>query len=329
MKPIYGSLPPKKIKCIVTVGVFDGVHRGHTFILNKLKDEAEKKKVSPIVITFNRPPEIILSHKFLGYLTDTQDKLKLIRNLGMRHVWVLNTTNRLLNYSARDFFSYILENLSVSEFVVGEDFRFGKEQKDVEYLKNICKEFNIGVKTVRKKRIREKTVSSTLIRNFIRQGKIKEANYFLGREYVIKGKIIRGRGVGTDIGFPTANICYNGYVIPAKGVYAASFFIGVEAYPSAVNIGIRPTFISLRNEFHNKGIGSLYNRRSIRLNMPKVHLEAHIINFNRMILGKTAKVVFLEKIRQEKKFSSVKRLVERIKEDALYVLKKFPLSCQI
>ncbi len=327
MKVIYEKLPSRKKRCVVTIGVFDGIHLGHRFILKKTKADARKKGISSLVITFDISPRKFLDKilslnnpknpkPFGGYLTGKGEKIALIESLGIDYLWFLKTKKSLLELSAKDFMDYVFKYFEVKKLIVGEDFRFGhKGRGDLDYLKKLTKEYDFQLSVLKKKSKGKKIISSSAIRSLIKQGKLKQANKLLGRNFSLKAKVGKGKGLGRSLGFPTANLKFGGYVIPGQGVYAAYAVVhsvrdrisngaNRKVYLAVVNIGFQPTV----NKHRNKAI------------------EAHLINFNKNIIDKNIKIVFLEKIRKEKKFPSLQALRSAIQKDIDFVTAKYSAS---
>ena len=326
MKVIFNRLPFKRVKCVATVGVFDGIHFGHQFILEKVKEAAKRKGLPSLVITFNIPPQQFLANKklkldcrpekvFIGSLIDQKDKAALIGSLGIDYLWFLKTKKSLLKLSAQNFIKYIQKYFKIEELIVGEDFRFGhRGGGDLKDLKSMGNKHEFELLIIRKKTKNKKIISSSLIRQFIRKGELKEAEALLGRSFSLKGRVFRGRGLGTVLGFPTANIKTGDYINPARAVYAAYVILGKKMYLAAVNVGLRPTCTFSKST--PKGMASPTG--------PVV--EAHILNLKKNILGKIVKIVFLEKIRQEEKFSSLEALKKAISKDITCLTSKYSVS---
>jgi len=315
MKVICEKLPSKKRKCIATIGVFDGIHLGHQFILNRIKKESQKTKLSSLIITFDILPQQFL-HKnftpsgrksrkdFLGYITDFKQKTSFIKQLNIDYLWFLKTSHYLLELSPRDFIDYICQYFEIKKLIVGEDFRFGYEGKgDVSYLKSLCRKYDFELLITNKRSIDKKVISSSIIRHFIKEGKLRAARRFLGRNFSVRGEVHRGKRLGAKLEFPTANIYIHDYVVPATGVYAAYVALGRKIYLAAVNIGFRPTVEKTK----------------------KAVLEAHIINFRKDILGKTIEIIFMEKVRNEHKFSSLDKLKKAIRKDIDFITSKYSI----
>jgi len=309
-------------KFVATIGGFDGLHLGHQLILRELTKRAKRLKASSLVITFWPNPKKILkdlsvaqnpqsfclpSDKFAGHLMDIACKKKELFHLGIDRICVLKTNLSLLNTSGYFFIDKIVHKFPIVEIVVGEDFKFGQSGLwGIDRLKAFAKTFKFSLKVIKKIKLGEKIISSSLIRKLLRQARFKEAGKLMGRDYILSGKVINGYGLGRKLGYPTANIDnINSFVIPQEGVYAVYVYYAGRIYLGALNIGANPT-VRLAN---------------------KPSLEVHILDFNRNILGKNIKIVFLERIRKEKKFSSLIALKTAIAQDIDFISSRYSVSC--
>ncbi len=313
MKVIFNRLPFKRAKCVATVGVFNGIHLGHQFILKKVSKAARKRGLLSLLITFDVPPQQFLNKKklfhhrrpekeFIGSLTTNDEKIELVSSLGIDCLWFLRTKRSFLKLSAQSFINYIQKYFNIAKLIVGEDFRFGhKGVGDLNDLKRLASEHKFDLSIIRKKAKNNKLISSSLIRQLVQKGKLSQASQLLGRRFSLKARVVKGRGIGSKLGFPTANISVSDYVIPACGVYAACVILGKKTYLSAVSIGTLPTFGKNKN----------------------LVVEAHILNFKKNILGKLIKIVFLERLRAEKEFLSSKALVRAISKDIKRITSKY------
>ena len=332
MKVIFNRLPFKRVKCVATVGVFDGIHLGHQFILRKVREAAREKGLSSLLITFDISPQQFLNKKkllhhrrpekaftplemshseeerarfltgFIGSLTDRDDKIDLVSSLGIDYLWFLKTKRSFLGLSAKSFINYIQKCFNIEKLIVGEDFRFGhKGTGDLSDLRKLAGEHKFNLSIIRKKTKNNKVISSSLIRQLIQKGKLSQAKQLLGRCFSLKGRVVKGRGIGSKLGFPTANISASDYLIPACGVYAAYVVLGKKTYLSAINIGILPKFGKVKG----------------------LVVEAHVLNFKKNILGEPIKIVFLERLREEKNFPSSKDLVSAISKDIKHLTSKY------
>jgi riboflavin kinase/FMN adenylyltransferase len=199
MKLIYRNLPSKRTgSYILTIGVFDGVHLGHRYLLKKLKAEAARKNKPSLVITFDFPPAKIISHNkdFSGYLTDYRQKVSLIEPLGIDYFWVLKVTPKLLRLSANDFLSFVNKYFKIDSIIVGSDFRFGiKAEAGTKELERLSRDYGFSLKIIDKKKFGKDLVSSSFLRGLIKSADLKNTKKFLGRVYSIKGKVIKGKGI--------------------------------------------------------------------------------------------------------------------------------------
>ena len=288
---------------VATIGVFDGIHKGHKFILREVINRAKKYKVSSLVITFWPHPEYILKRKFPGHIMNLTLKRNALLNFGINNVWVLRTTGGLLNMDGFSFINKIISKFIIKEMIVGEDFKFGyKSMWNINKLQEIAGVLRFNLRVIKKIKHNKITVSSSLIRNLIHHGQFSRTKSLIGKDYVFEGKVVKGKGLGTKIGYPTVNIeNVDKLVLPANGVYAVSVYFRNKTYLGAANIGFKPTVQAEK----------------------KYSVEVHIFNFNMNILGKRIKVVFLEKIRKEKKFTSVDSLATKIKKDLNFISSKY------
>ena len=280
----------------LTIGNFDGVHIGHQALIKKLITESKKRNLTPSVMTFEpHPKEFFISENAPSRLTTLREKLEFFLDYGIEKVFVCAFNQKFSNISSEAFMGQILkEQLKVQLLIVGDDFRFGsKRQAGIEDLKkNAFELFEIPEIDVNGKR-----VSSTRIRECLKEGRIQEVNQFLGRPYTISGKVVEGDKRGRQMGFPTANI-HMKHLRPAlTGVYA----VKLGNRNGVANLGVRPTIAGT----------------------PKLLLEVHLLNFNEDIYGQHVQVTFLEKIRDEMKFENIDALIEQIKKDIAHATRYF------
>ena len=280
----------------LTIGNFDGVHIGHQALIKKLIAESKKRNLTPSVMTFEpHPKEFFISENAPSRLTTLREKLEFFLDYGIEKVFVCAFNQKFSNISSEAFMGQILkEQLKVQLLIVGDDFRFGsKRQAGIEDLKkNAFELFEIPEIDVNGKR-----VSSTRIRESLKEGRIQEVNQFLDRPYTISGKVVEGDKRGRQMGFPTANI-HMKHLRPAlTGVYA----VKLGNRNGVANLGVRPTIAGT----------------------PKLLLEVHLLNFNEDIYGQHVQVTFLEKIRDEMKFENIDALIEQIKKDVAHATRYF------
>ena len=318
MKVYHKKLPNLKKPVVATIGVFDGIHLGHTFILKEVKKEAKSRRISSLAITFDILPQQFL-HKFslenkwkprktfLGCITDRQQKKALIKSLGFNYLWLLKTNRKLLELPGNEFIAFISKHFNIQKLIVGSDFCFGYGGRDcVGSLKRLAKQHGFEVSVIKKKTKSKEIISSTHIRKLIKQGDFKAVKSFLGRNFSLSGKVCRGKGLGRELGFPTANIYVKNYTQPAEGVYSVLVKLEKKIYLGAVYIG----------------------ERDEGLNKP-ILIETHIIGFNKSILNKKITIFFLEKLRNKKKFRSLSPLIKNIQKDIKTITSKCStLTCQ-
>jgi len=281
----------------LTIGVFDGVHRGHQQILAKLTAGAHENGAPAVVLTFWPHPGVVLGkRKHLKSLTTPDERAGLLGDLGVDAVVTQPFTPEIAELSALDFMRLVSERLGLRSLWIGYDFALGHNREgNLERLTEIGKELGYGVQAIGPVKNRMDVLSSSLIRQCIRDGEVACAAESLGRFYALSGRVVHGDGRGRKINIPTANIDYpKDKVIPAHGVYACWAWIGREKYRAAVNIGVNPTFIPDKET-------------------PNV--EAHILDFERDLYGDELKLKFVERLRDELKFESVDALLKQIHVD--------------
>lgn len=284
----------------VALGFFDGVHLGHVEIIKNAVAYAKEKKVKSVVVTFSNHPHTEITGQAPKLLTTFEEKLDLIKSLGVDAVLALEFNSKVRRMSAQDYFTKILVESLNSRFIsIGYDHKFGFNQEgSPEKLKEWGKKLGIEVKINSPVNVNDEPVSSTRIRKDISAGQVKAASKLLGRYYCFSGTVTQGLKRGTELGFPTANLMISSeIVIPAVGVYAGFAKIESETkdLPAVINIGYCPTFKDDTNE---------------------VKTEVHILDFQKKDLyGKKMKICFVERLRNEEKFNSKEELISQIKED--------------
>ena len=292
----------KSIKpLIVTIGNFDGVHKGHQKVLRAVKDRAERLRLPSVVYTFEpHPLKIVAPHKSPLLLTTLKEKTELIKASGIDYLILARFTKEFASQHPGEFVEdALVKQLKAKEVWVGHDYAFGKGRTGtIEYLKELGKKFGFKVSVIPARKKRGIVISSSKIREYIRHGKVRDAAGFLGRPYAVSGKVVKGRNIGRHLGFPTANIEIHNELLPKDGIYAVRVMLGNKIYKGAVNIGIAPTFHT--------------NKRAV---------EVYIINFKQNIYGKKLKIEFIQRLRGEKTFKSAAGLAIQIKRDVEKVKK--------
>jgi riboflavin kinase/FMN adenylyltransferase len=292
----------------VTIGTFDGVHLGHHKIFESLLRKSEESGGRNFLVTFEPHPRTVVNKNFnLGLLTTLDEKLKILDKCGIENVLVIEFTPEFSQINYEAFIEkYLVYGIGVKNIILGHDHKFGRNRSgDQECLLKYGKKANFGVTVIPPFSIEKVTISSTKIRNALYDGDVVKANKFLGRSYTISGSVIEGSKRGRLVGFPTANIKLDNRnkVIPKNGVYLVECEIENTIYYGLMNIGRRPTFD----------------------NTNLIHLEVHILDFQKEIYNQFIRVNFLKRIREERKFGSAEELKNQIlldKESALNFITK-------
>lgn len=291
---------------VLTIGNFDGVHKGHIVLFEKVKELAKSINGQSVVMTFEpHPIKVMKPGNGPPIITPTKQKLKLISQSGIDVILSIPFTVQFASISAQDFIEDILvKKIGVREIVVGYDYNFGSGRKGgIELLRNLGKEIGFKVHVVEPIHLNNTLVSSTSVRNLVQAGDLVEAKRLLGRDYQISGTVTKGAGRGGKVlGFPTANLLPEDELIPKKGVYAVRVEMDTGEYYGVCNIGNNPTF----------GANPL-------------SIETHLFDFSGDILGKEFTIRFIRRLRQEKIFSSKEELAAQIKEDIKSVRELFGL----
>jgi riboflavin kinase/FMN adenylyltransferase len=304
MEIIFGldRLKRRLINPVVTLGNFDGVHLGHQIIFRKVKEEASKVHGEGVVITFEPHPLKVLSpESFPPLLTPFRKKMMLIEQSGMDTVLCIEFTPAFAQLSAFQFVRDILvEKLRAEKVVIGYNYHFGKgKEGDAETLKLMGSRLHLEVEIVDPMIVENTVVSSSKIRDLIKDGNVEEASKFLGRPYPILGKVIEGAKRGhLLLGFPTANLAISDEMVPHPGVYAVHILWNQQALNGVANVGWNPTFEPSPPE-----------------GQAEVSIEIYILEFNRDIYGEELQVNFLRRIRDEARFDSPAELSAQIQED--------------
>lgn len=280
----------------LTIGVFDGVHRGHRAIIEKLVREAHKADSPAVVLTFHPHPASVLTGKEIKCLTTPDERADLLAALGVDVVITQRFTRDLSTATAHEYMSTLKRTLGLSRLLIGYDFALGKGREgNAARLTEIGSELGYSVDVVPAVSDESGVISSTEIRKLISTGNVAEAANLLGHRYQVGGEVIHGAGRGKKINFPTANIDYpDQKVIPVNGIYACWGVLGTERFMAATNVGFNPTFTPERKV---------------------ASVEAYLLDFDRDIYGEQLKLEFVTRLRDELKFDSVEALVEQMHRD--------------
>ena len=286
---------------VVTIGTFDGAHKGHQKILSRLNDRAKEMQGESILFTFYPHPRMIVfpENHNLKLLQTIDEKIESLASFGLDNLIIYPFTKEFSRLTAFEFVRDILvEKLKVKTLVIGYDHQFGRNREgDLEFLKETAKIFDFDVEEISAEEVQEVNVSSTKIRQSLNNGNIERANEFLGRPFLCTGKVVEGKRLGRELGFPTLNIEVNNEhkILPKDGVYAVNVQIKDEHFEGMMNIGQNPT-VQKNTEQEKK-------------------LEVHIFDFDKEVYGAEVKVFFQKFIRDEKTFSNLEELKSQLIQD--------------
>lgn len=284
-------------KIEVTIGNFDGVHRGHREFLARIHSDCKLTRSKFVVVTFVPHPVQILKAQS-GFLINTYlERRELLSQCGVDYLLEIDFTRDFSTLLPEEFLEkYIFSFAGIEKIYLGHDFVFGANKSgDFKLAKKLCEKRNVSLILQDEFKLDNHSISSSVVRSAISAGEMEKANSLLGRTYFLSGRVIKGQGRGRQIGFPTANMDYDKeLIIPSMGVYVTQTLIKGMLYNSVTNIGINPTF----------NMGQVIN------------VETHLLDFNLDIYGEEIRVSFLKKLRDEKKFTSVNDLIAQIDTDA-------------
>lgn len=290
-------------KSVITIGKFDGIHKGHEVLIEKTVDYSKQKKLTSIVFTFKNSPISYLSNIVTREIITESEKMNKLEELGVDVVIDIPFNKEMAEILAEDFVKEILVNkLGAQKLIIGHDFTFAKNREGTPpVLKILGGKYGFDVDVIEPVVINKIRVSSTHIKDLIYAGRVDEIENYLGRNYIIEGIVIHAKQLGRTLGFPTANIkLQDNLIIPKRGIYATKVYIENEIYVGATNIGYNPT-----------------------VNGQNMSIETNILQFDKDIYGKTIKLEFLERIRDEKKFKDLNELKIQLKMDTNYIYKKY------
>jgi riboflavin kinase/FMN adenylyltransferase len=291
---------------VLTIGNFDGVHRGHLALFEQVKERAKALHGQSAVITFEpHPVQVMKPGTGPRIITPTPQKLELIEKAGIEVLLCLPFTREFAAIGARDFVKVILvDRIGIKELVVGYDYTFGHNREgNISLLREMGDHLGFVVHLVGPVHVNHALVSSTSIRDLVQDGKLDEARVLLGRDYQLQGTVVRGHNRGGRLlGFPTANLQIKDELLPRVGVYAVTVIIDGKTYNGVTNVGYNPTFGDT-----------------------PLTVETHILDFSGELLDKTIRINFLKRLRDEKIFRSVEDLSEQISRDIREAKKHFKI----
>lgn len=280
---------------VITIGSFDGVHRGHADLIRTVIEHARARNAASVVVTLNPHPRLVLRPDSpMQLLSAMEERLALLAQQGVDYVVVFPFSLEQSKLRAREFVELLRNHLNIVELVCGPNFALGyKREGTIAVLRDLGQEFGFSVTVVTPYEFAEGIISSTRVRDLVANGQVKQAAILLGRYPMLHGIVVHGDHRGRELGFPTANLeVPEKKLIPANGIYAVRVRLGNEWHEGAASIGIRPTF----------GGG-------------KRLVEIFILDFSRWIYGEELEVFFIERLRDELKFESIHALLEQMKLD--------------
>lgn len=294
IKEELAKATPKK-EMLITIGVFDGVHLGHQHLLFHLRNRAQKMGWLSGVVTFKSHPQTVLPPKSkLTWLSDLEDRISLLRGVGIDAVIALTFTPELAQLTSREFVRLLKDYLKIRGLVIGPDFALGRNREgDAAQLRLLGQDMDFSVEVVPPVVLDGEVISSSAIRQALAQGDMEKAGKSLGRPFSLSGQVVHGDKRGRNLGFPTTNLDINPeQALPSDGVYITVAYIDHEPLPSITNIGIRPTF----------GGG----KRSV---------ETYLLDYEGDLHERRLKIDLLYKLRDEKHFNTTEELKDQIRKD--------------
>jgi len=288
--------PPRWTQPVLALGNFDGLHRGHRKILDRVKRVAGEHGATSVVMTFDpHPPRVVRPDKAPPLLMTKAQKLEAIAAAGVQGAAIVRFTTELSRWDPETFVRTVLVDwLHVAEVWVGANFLFGHDRAgNFSMLRTLGARYGFRAEKIDPVRYKDFVVSSTRVRRLVGEGRVDEAGALLGHQYHIDGTVMRGDQRGRTIGFPTANLCTENELLPPDGVYATTARVGEVVYPSVTNIGKRPTVDA----------------------SGRTTTETHIFNLDRDLYGTTVRVGFVQRLREERRFESLDQLRDQIAAD--------------
>lgn len=288
--------PPKWHNPVLALGNFDGLHRGHMKIIDRVRRRAGERAGTPCAMTFDpHPPRVVRPDKAPPLLMTTSQRLEALSRAGMQGVAVVHFTRELSQWDPETFVRVVLvEWLRVVEVWVGANFLFGHDRAGTfTVLRGLGARYGFRAEKIDPVRYKDFVVSSTRVRRLVAEGRVDEAGVLLGHHYFIDGTVVAGARRGRELGFPTANLETDNELVPPQGVYATMATIDGVALPSVTNIGVRPTF----------GGGD------------RTHIETHLLGVSRDLYERRVRLSFVQRLRDERAFPDVDALKAQIDAD--------------
>ncbi len=286
----------------IALGSFDGLHKGHMTLINKVVDEAMADGVKSAVYTFKNHPLTVANPELTPkLLMDNKQKIHLLKAKGIDVTIFISFTMEYMKTEAEDFIKMLIRDYNCKGFVVGFNFKYGYQNKgNIETLKVMAKKLGFKLFIMDAALSQDDVISSTRIRNLISKGHIEEANELLFEPFMLRGKVIGGKKLGRKIGFPTANMTYNDdYLLPKTGVYYTNILVDGVLHKGISSVGFNPT-----------------------VEGTDLSIETHILDFDEEIYGREVKVYFINYMRDEEKYDSLDELVIQLKKDEEFARKR-------
>ncbi len=296
---------PAKRKLCLAIGFFDGVHLGHQQIIRDTLTNARQHEALGLVITFDRHPSTVVApHRVPPLIYSLPQRLRTMESLGAEALLLYHFDKAFSLQTGEQFVRALIAGLGpVRSISVGANFVFGHNRSgNVELLKQMGRPLSFTVHPLAAVALDGKVVSSTRIREAIQRGRLDAASQMLGRPYALATKVVRGDGLGRQLGFPTANLDVTGLALPPNGVYVAQAELPGTSHRAVLNIGLRPT---------------------LQHPHPQLRVEAHLLDFDADLYGKELEITFVEKLRDEQRFASLKDLRTQIAKDILQAQLRF------
>ena len=308
---IYHSIEdfPSDVNTIVTIGTFDGVHKGHQIIINRINEIAKKKAMESVVLTFDPHPRHVIypDDQELRLIHTLEEKIEALRKTGVQNLVLHKFTKEFSRTESVNFIrDFLVTKLNMKYMVVGFDHHFGKNRQGTfDNLIELSDAYGFKIEKIKPQNIGEVTISSTKIRNAILEGDCKKANTYLSANFSITGKVVQGNKIGSSIGYPTANIEIENQwkILPKNGVYAVKILLKNQQYFGMLNLGNRPS-----------------------ISDDSFAIEVHLFDFNATIYNEELKIEFIQRIRDEQQFSDLEKLKSQLKIDAINCKQIFNLS---
>jgi len=282
---------------VLTIGSFDGVHLGHQSIIVSLVAAAQEKKVPSVVITFYPHPSVILRGRRPSfYISSSEAKADRLGDLGVDYVVTMKFDQSLSSMKALEFLQWLRDQLHFQGLWVGENFSLGhKREGNIGYLKSVSGELEFSLEVIPPVFVDGEIISSTRVREALRAGDVARVQGYLGKSFVLRGVVKRGTGRGRQLGIPTANLSvWEELAYPGAGVYACRAKIDEDEYTAVVNIGVRPTFDD---------------------GLEEPLIEAHLLNFSSDLYEREIELIFVDRLRDERRFNGSAELLEQIQRD--------------